>query len=146
MKKLGSVRWTWSLGQFKVSYSQALKNGFLERYPLKESDMAMVELTEEQSVTAEVQPKTAKGNPAKIQGDVAWTLSDPNAADLVVDTTDSKKANITAKAVDGVVPSDVVAKFDADLGDGVREITVVGQIVVKDAEAETAEMVFGTPS
>jgi hypothetical protein len=144
-KRLGSVRWTWRLEQFSVSYSQVLERGCLERYPRKDIDMALVELTEEQTVTAEITPLTAKGNPAPIHGDVVWTLSDPAAGTLEVDAEDSKKAKFTAIAVEGVVPADITAEFDADMGDGVRTITAVGQVVVKDAEAVTAEVTFGTP-
>ena len=105
----------------------------------------MVEMNEEQVVSAEVKPLTAKGNPAEIDGDVAWSVSDPSVVSMEVDPADSKKAKFTALAGEGVRPCDVVAEFDADLGDGVREITAIGQIVVKDAEAQTADIAFGQP-
>ena len=105
----------------------------------------MVEMSEEQVVSAEVKPVTAKGNPATVDGEVAWSVSDATVVTLEVDPSDSKKAKFTALAGEGVRPCDVTAEFDADLGDGVRTITAIGQIVVKDAEAQTAEVVFGQP-
>jgi hypothetical protein len=132
-RAIGSARWAWSCEQFRVSVV------------IKQGEKLMVEMSEEQVVSAEVAPVTAKGNPATIDGDVVWTVSDPSVVTLEVDASDSKKAKFTALAGDGVRPCDVTAEFDADLGDGVRTITAIGQIVVKDAEAQTAEITFGQP-
>jgi uncharacterized Zn finger protein len=133
-RSVGVARWAWSIEQFRVSVA------------INRGDKIVIEMSEEQVVSAEVKPVTAKGNPATVDGEVVWSVSDGTVVSLEVDAADSKKATFTALAGDGARPCDVVAEFDADLGDGVRTITAIGQIVVKDAEAQTAEVVFGTPA
>jgi hypothetical protein len=132
-RKRGSVYWKWKLDQFSV------------RFRIRRKDRIVIELTDEQRVSFEVAPLTASGRPAPIHGEVVWTVSDPTAVSLVVDPTDSKKGTLTALPGEGVRPWVLTGVFDADLGDGVREITAVGDGLVKDAEAVTAEVTFGTP-
>jgi hypothetical protein len=132
-RKRGRVYWTWKLDQFSV------------RFRIRRKDRIVIELTDEQKVSFEVAPLTAAGRPAPIHGEVVWTVSDPTAISLVVDPTDSKKGTLTALPGAGVRPWVLTGVFDADLGEGVREITAVGDGLVKDAEAVTAAVTFGTP-
>ena len=94
----------------------------------------------EQRVRVSVIPLTAAGNPAQIDGDVAFESSDPTVAS--VEPIDANSAWVTAA---GLGAAQISAEFDADLGDGVRTLTFTGAIEVVGAEAETAEIVFGTP-
>lgn len=143
VKKGAVVEWTWGLGQFRVTSRVPLKAR--KRKGLR----TMVELSEEQKVSFSVSPKTAGGNPAPIHGDVVYELT-PDDGSAVVLTIDEMSPNkragfVTAVAGEGVRPFVLTAKFDADLGDGLREITAVGDGLVKDAEAITATVDFGTP-
>jgi hypothetical protein len=103
----------------------------------------MARLTTEEVVSAQVSFVTAKGNPAPVEGDVVWTSSDESVATVVADATDTKKAVVTAVAP-GVAQITAVADADMDVGE-VREVTASGAIEVVAAEAQTAEIVFGTP-
>jgi hypothetical protein len=102
----------------------------------------MARITNEQQVPITVAPKTGAGRPAAIDGAVAFSSSDP--AVCTVAPTGALTAMVTAVAP-GV--AQIVAKFDADLDAGeVREITMTGAVEVVAAEAETGEIVFGTPA
>jgi hypothetical protein len=103
----------------------------------------MARLTTEEIVSAEVAFLTAKGNPAPVEGDVVWTSSDAAVATVVADPADSKKAVVTAVGP-GVAQIVAVADADMDVGE-VREVTASGAIEVVAAEAQTAQIVFGTP-
>lgn len=143
VKKGAVVEWTWGLGQFRVTSRVPLKAR--KRKGLR----TMVELSDEQKVSFTVNPRTQGGNPAPVHGDVLYTLT-PDDGSAVVLTIDEASPNkragfVTAVAGEGVRPWSLVAKFDADLGDGIREITAVGDGLVKDAEAVVSTVDFGTP-
>lgn len=100
----------------------------------------MARITTEQTVSVTVAPKTAAGNPAPIDGAVEFASSDVTVA--IVEQLDAVSARVIPVAV-GVVQ--ITAVFDADLGEGVREVEASGALEVVAAEAVTAEIVFGTP-
>lgn len=103
----------------------------------------MARLTNEEIVSASVSFLTAKGNPAPVEGDVVWTSSDVAVATVAADPADSKNAVVTAV---GLGVCQIVATADADMDVGeVREVTASGAIEVVAAEAQQAEIVFGTP-
>lgn len=99
-------------------------------------------LTDEQKCTATLIPKTAAGNPAKVDGVPAWSVSDPTILGMVV-ADDGMSAVLTALGPLGSSQVSVIA--DADLGDGVRQITTVDEVQVVAAEATTLGITFGTP-
>jgi hypothetical protein len=106
----------------------------------------VVNLSEEQQVTFEVtNVKTRLGNPAEIDGDVSWAVSDPTAVSLTVDETSPNKRKATVKGLPGtgVRPSDVTAVFDGRGGEGQFLVTLVGQVVVADADAVVGELTPG---
>ncbi len=101
----------------------------------------MARLTTEQQVTISVAPKTAAGNPAAIDGDVVFTSSD-----LAVATVESTGPNSALVKAVGLGVAQILASFDADLDVGeFRAVEASGAVEVVGAEAETAEIVFGTP-
>ena len=101
----------------------------------------MAVLTNEQFFTVTVEPKTAAGNPAPIDGDVTFESSDPAVVSIVVTGPNSAELH---SGILGV--SQITATFDADLDFGeVRTVTAVEAISVVAAEAETATLVFGPP-
>jgi hypothetical protein len=135
--ELGKLSWLLQVGQaafrFKVSRKEKIR----------------MQINEEQKVSGTVQPVTAAGHPAPIDGTPAWEIDPVEGnpiATLEVDATDPKKASFTALALpDGTLAltTQVRCRFDADLGDGVREIVAIGELTVVQAEAATAEVVFG---
>lgn len=100
----------------------------------------MARITNEQQVTVMVAPKTAAGRAATIDGAVEFASSDPAVA--TVEST-GPLSGLVKSVVPGV--AQISATFDADLGDGVREVVMTGAIEVVAAEAVTAEITFGDP-
>lgn len=100
----------------------------------------MARITTEEQVSITVAPKTAHGNPAKIDGEVDFQSSDETVAKIV-------KTGPLSAIVKSVSPgvAQIIAAFDADLGAGVRTVEMTGAIEVVAAEATTAEITFGTP-
>jgi hypothetical protein len=99
-------------------------------------------ITDEQKISFAFVPKTAAGNPAKVDGVPVWSVSNTDALDLVVGE-DGLSATVSAKGPLGVAQVIVVA--DADLGAGVRTLTATADVVVVAAEAATVGLVAGTP-
>ena len=102
----------------------------------------MLKLTDEQKVALSIDPRTAAGNPASVDGVPVWTSSDPDIVALEV-AEDGKSAVATAAGGLGAAQVSVVA--DADLGEGVRELTGVLDIEVLAAEAVELGITAGTP-
>lgn len=101
----------------------------------------MSRLTTEQSYPAVgVAPTTLAGNPATIDGDVTFQSSDDAVA--VVIPIDGRTARIQAV---GPGVTQILASFDADLGAGVRTVTLTSALEVVLPEAVGGTIVFGTP-
>ena len=79
------------------------------------------------------------GNPAVVDGDVAWASSNPAVLAVVVDPADSTHATVTPQG--GLSSAQVVATADADLGAGIRQI-----ITTLDVTLVAGEAVAGTIS
>jgi len=77
------------------------------------------------------------GNPAVVDGDVAWATSNTATLDVVVDPADSMLA--TVQAIGPTGQAQVTATADADLGDGVREL-----VTTMDVDVVAGEAVAGT--
>lgn len=111
---------------------------WLDRQTYFEGTMARI--TTEQQVSITVTPKTAAGRNAVIDGAVDFSSSDPAVA--TVEAT-GPLAGLVKAVGPGV--AQILASFDADLGEGVRAVEFTGAIEVVPAEAVSAEIVFGTP-
>jgi nitrogenase molybdenum-iron protein alpha/beta subunit len=75
----------------------------------------------------------AHGNPAVVDGDVAWSTSDATIARVVADTGDTTNASVEAQGKVG--QCQVTASADADLGTGVRELITLMDLTVVAGEA-----------
>lgn len=75
----------------------------------------------------------AAGNPAVVDGPVAWASSNASTIDVVVDAVDSSKALV--RAVGPVGQAQVTATADADLGSGVRNLVTPMDVTVAAGEA-----------
>jgi hypothetical protein len=100
----------------------------------------MARITNEQQVSVEVRPLTQGGRPARIDGEVEWASSDESVATV---TSTGPMSALVVSVGPGV--TQISAVFDADLGEGVRPVEMTGALEVVEAEAVTAEIVFGTP-
>lgn len=100
----------------------------------------LMRLTNEQRVLVTAIAMTAAGNPASIDGAVTFNSLDESVARI--EPVDATSAYVVAVAEGS---SQIFASFDADLGEGVRNIELSGVIEVVPAEAERGEIQFGTP-
>lgn len=99
-------------------------------------------LTDEQQVTLRIEPKTAAGNPARIDGVPSWTVSSDDVLEIVP-AADGMAALVRARGPLGT--AQVFAEADADLGEGVRTIGGVLDVEVLAAEAVSLLVVAGAP-
>lgn len=102
--------------------------------------MAAFTLTDEQKVPCTLSPKTAAGNPAKVDGVPVWTSSD-EAILTVAAAADGLSAVVTT--VGPVGAAQITATADADMGAGVRPITAIQDFVVVAAEAASLGVEVG---
>lgn len=100
----------------------------------------MARINNEQKIKVTVNPMTAGGHPAPIDGAVLFTSD--NEAVAVIETIDDTSAFVRGVGVGAAL---ITATFDADLGPDVRTLPATGAIEVVQAEAETSEIVFGDP-
>lgn len=98
-------------------------------------------LTDTQQVTANCKPKTAAGAPARVDGVPQWSTSNPSVA-TVTPSTDGLSCVVKAA---GIGTSQIGVVADADLGEGVREITTLDDVEVKASEAVTIGIEWGVP-
>lgn len=103
--------------------------------------MALI-LTDEQKVQLSIQPVTAAGNPAKVDGTPSWSVSDTTILTLEV-AADGLSAWATVTGTLGA--SQVSVSADADLGEGIRSITATLDVTVVAAEAVSLTINAGAP-
>jgi hypothetical protein len=101
-----------------------------------------MKITDEQAVDLSIAFETAAGNPARVDGVPVWENSNPEVVDLIV-AEDGLTASATSKGPLGLAQISVTA--DADLGEGVRPLTAIGELEVVAAEAARGVVTFGTP-
>jgi hypothetical protein len=98
-----------------------------------EGEHVMYTLPVDHTVKMQVAYTDAKGNPATIDGLVAWESSDASIVAVTVDADDSTICRVIPVGPVGQVQ--VTAKCDADLGDGVRELLTICDIEIVGGEA-----------
>lgn len=107
----------------------------------EEETMSLV-LTDEQECELAPSFTTAAGNPGRVDGVPVWSSSNPDVLDLQV-SDDGLQALVTAKGPLG--SSQVSVTVDADLGEGVRQVVGVLDVIVQAAEVVAVGIVAGTP-
>lgn len=99
----------------------------------------MLVLTDSQKVPLSAAFKTKAGNPAQIEGDPTWASSNESVIQLRDDNGVFK-----AFAV-GLGQAQVSVTGDADLGEGVKNVTGTLDIEVRPGEAVSASIDAGAP-
>lgn len=108
-------------------------------------------VTTEQQVRGTLAPLTAGGNPAPVQNP-RWEIDEPPTGPLFALTVEPTNPLICdfrgLTLPDGVTPLTVQVRcrFDADLGEGVRELLAIGELTLVPAEAVIGNVAFGTPT
>jgi hypothetical protein len=111
--KLGSVKWSLFIGAIKVSGEG--------------TSMAMtIPVDFDGTIKVKAAFVDSKGNPARVDGFPTFSSSDDELLYIDVDPNDKFAAIITLKDRVGVVQIKAVA--DADLGEGVSEVILLGDI------------------
>ena len=100
-----------------------------------------VTITNEQKVGVTLTPKTDTGKPAKLDGVPTWEVLSGNASVVAADD------GLSASLISGDDPGDteIIVKADADLGEGVEEISDIIKLSVVGATAKNLGLTVGTP-
>jgi hypothetical protein len=95
-------------------------------------------------IAVQVSYVDAYGNPAAIDGPVAWATSNAALLDVAADATDSTKCVV--KPTGGVGAAQVTATADVDLGAGVKPLITTMDITLVAGEAVAGTIsVVGDP-
>lgn len=100
-----------------------------------------VKITNEQKIRLELAPVTATGKPATLDGKPTWEkLSGDSTVEVAED-------GLSATLISSDTPGDsqFIVKADADLGEGVEEISDVIKLTVEGARAASLGLKVGTP-
>lgn len=116
---------------FKVGQPKAK----VKRMPLD------LKITNEQKISVTVNPVTDTGKPAKLDGMPSWAVISGNSALTVSD--DGMTGTLTS--ADDPGDTEVLVKADADLGEGVEEISDTIHLSVVGATAKNLGLVAGAP-
>lgn len=102
--------------------------------------------TTDEKVLVRLEPKTAAGSPAKVDGKPEWSVEAEGGGTTDV-TVEPSKDGLSAYYISGTTPGNYVwrVKADADMGEGVRHIEEFGTYTVVDAQAEALNATAGTP-
>lgn len=99
-----------------------------------------VTMTVDHFFEASLQPVDSFGNPARVDGVPVWGVSDESILD-VGPSADGLSAIVSAVGTVGV--AQVTVSADADLGDGVRELTGILDVEVLAGEAVALSITAG---
>jgi hypothetical protein len=96
-------------------------------------------LPADKTVQLQIAYVDANGNPATIDGAVAWESSNPEVADVESLPVQQGAAGSVVQLVPGstIGNCQISAKADADLGTGVRELVTLLDVTVVGGEAVT---------
>lgn len=100
-----------------------------------------IKITNEQKVGVTLTPKTDTGKPAKLDGVPTWDILSGNSTIEVADD------GMSATLISGDDPGDteIIVKADADIGEGVEELSDVLKLSVVGATAKNLGITVGTP-
>lgn len=102
---------------------------------------AEASITTEQKIPVVLKIVTDTGKPAKVDGAPAWVVISGNSSVVVAED------GLSAEVISADDPGDttVMVKADADLGEGVEEISDTFTVHVVGATAKNLGLSFGTP-
>ncbi len=101
-----------------------------------------IKITNEQEVVVTLTPKTDAGKPAKLDGTPTWEVISGDST--LVAAPDGLSAKLTSSNDPG--DTQFLVKADADIGEGIEEISDVIKLSVIGALAKNLGLVAGTPT
>lgn len=129
-------------GCARPSRKTGFKIGFgLPTTKTKEPMPAEVSITNEQKITATLTPVTDTGKPAKLDGVPTWEVVSGNSTIEVAE--DGRSATLISSDDPG--DTQFLVKADANLGEGVEEISDVILLHVVGATAKNLGLTLGAP-
>jgi len=102
----------------------------------------MIPLSNDNNYRVRLEPKTADGGPARVDGKPVWSRSGDNQAFGVVVDDDGMGALITTPDDDVTRMAELKVTADADLGAGVRTIELVEVLVSGSPPADALGLAF----
>jgi hypothetical protein len=112
----------------KVTY-----DGFTVTARMEEDDKMAYTLPNDHKVQVQISYVDAKGNPAEVDGPVAWSSSNETVLTVEVDAADSTLATVVPATQ--LAQAQVVATADADLGAGVTQIITTMDVTIVAGQA-----------
>lgn len=102
--------------------------------------MLELTITNEQKIEVRLNPVTATGRPAKLDGGAVWTVVSGNS------TVEAANGGLSVFLISSDDPGDTefMVRADADLGSGVEEISDIVRLTVAGARAANLGLVAGT--
>jgi hypothetical protein len=89
-----------------------------------------------------LEPKTADGQPARVDGAPTWSLDNEDACTLQVEGDGLSALIVTADSGDEIRQATLHVEADADLGSGVAPISFDAQLVVGPPAAASLGLTF----
>lgn len=108
----------------------------------KAHPMLELKISNEQQIKVTLTPKTDTGKPAKLDGKPTWEVISGNSTVTVAD--DGLSADLVSSDDPG--DTEVMVKADADIGDGVEEISDIVKLSVVGAMAKNLGLAAGQPT
>lgn len=99
-------------------------------------------LKDGQKVRLRLVAQDSEGNPANFQGDPLWVSSDPALVEILPEGVEAVAVTVPGP---GLGTATITATVDADLGEGVTEITGTLDIEVVAGDAAVVNLEPGTP-
>ncbi len=100
-----------------------------------------VRITNEQQVTVTLTPKTDAGKPAKLDGVPSWEVVSGDSK--VTPSADGMSALLVS--ADDPGDTQILVKADADIGEGVEELSEIIKLTVAGATAKNLGITIGAP-
>ena len=108
----------------------------------KRSNMLEISITNEQQVKVHLAPVTAGGKPAPVDGAPEWSVITGNST--VTPAADGLSADLIS--ADDPGDTDFLVKADADIGEGVEEISDIVRLHVAGAAAANLGLTADAPT
>jgi len=129
----GNVLKIMEVAEEPIARGQQLLTVIYENFAITaEGNHVMYNLPIDRSVQMQVSYVDSAGNPATVDGEVEWFPANPEIAKIEVSSADGTICRVIPVKTGR---TQVSAKADADLGDGVRELLTVCDIMVVAGEA-----------
>lgn len=128
-KRKRPARFQWSIGPAVNKPKDQPKKG----------RMLEITITNEQKIKVSLAPVTATGKPANLDGKPSWSVISGDS------TVEVAEDGLSATLVSSDTPGDtqILVQADADLGEGVEEISDVIKLTVEGARAASLGLSIG---